>query len=151
MASFQVSSFSKLNIVVADLAPQPSTLNLQPSTALRLRVKDVDFGQNQVVVREGKGFKDRVTMLPGGVKAPLAEHLERTFCHASAGSGLRYPHVAGPAGAQRRFDYANLHACDGSTGNGGAQPARFVRGRRHDPRMANRPAWGKGFQPEFRS
>ena len=63
--------------MVADLAPQPSTLNLQPSTALRLRVKDVDFGQNQVVVREGKGFKDRVTMLPGGVKAPLAEHLKR--------------------------------------------------------------------------
>jgi len=44
---------------------------------VRLRVKDVDFGQNQVVVREGKGFKDRVTMLPGGVKAPLAEHLKR--------------------------------------------------------------------------
>jgi integron integrase len=44
---------------------------------VRLRVKDVDFGQNQVVMREGKGFKDRVTMLPGGVKAPLAEHLKR--------------------------------------------------------------------------
>ena len=44
---------------------------------VRLQVKDVDFGQNQVVVREGKGFKDRVTMLPGGVKAPLAEHLKR--------------------------------------------------------------------------
>ncbi len=32
---------------------------------LRLRVKDVDFSYNQVTVRDGKGFKDRVTMLPG--------------------------------------------------------------------------------------
>jgi integrase len=44
---------------------------------VRLRVKDVDFEQNQVTVREGKGLKDRVTMLPGGVKGPLAEHLKR--------------------------------------------------------------------------
>ena len=31
---------------------------------LRLRVKDIDFGYNQIVVRDGKGQKDRVTMLP---------------------------------------------------------------------------------------
>jgi integron integrase len=44
---------------------------------VRLRVKDVDFEKNQVVVREGKGFKDRVTMLPEAVKPALAEHLKR--------------------------------------------------------------------------
>jgi site-specific recombinase XerD len=44
---------------------------------VRLRVKDVDFEQNQVTVREGKGFKDRVTMLPGSLKGSLAEHLKR--------------------------------------------------------------------------
>ncbi len=38
---------------------------------LRLRVKDIDFGTNQIVVREGKGNKDRVTMLPTIVRAPL--------------------------------------------------------------------------------
>jgi integron integrase len=43
----------------------------------RLRVKDVDFGTNQLVVRGGKGDRDRVTMLPGTVKADLAQHLER--------------------------------------------------------------------------
>ena len=32
--------------------------------ALRLRVKDVDFARHEIVVREGKGIKDRVTMLP---------------------------------------------------------------------------------------
>src|SRR5215470_755613 len=43
----------------------------------RLRVKDVDFASNQIVVRDGKGFKDRVTMLPASVKADLAQHLDR--------------------------------------------------------------------------
>lgn len=41
----------------------------------RLRVKDVDFTANQVVVRGGKGDRDRVTMLPAAVKADLARHL----------------------------------------------------------------------------
>jgi integron integrase len=44
---------------------------------LRLRVKDIDFGTNQIVVREGKGEKDRVTMLPAMVRTPLVSHLER--------------------------------------------------------------------------
>lgn len=35
--------------------------------ALRLRVKDVEFTRNEIIVREGKGFKDRVTMLPRAV------------------------------------------------------------------------------------
>jgi integron integrase len=42
---------------------------------LALRVRDLDFDRNQVVVRRGKGQKDRVTMLPAGVKEPLAAHL----------------------------------------------------------------------------
>jgi integrase len=44
---------------------------------VRLRVKDVDFEANQIVVREGKGFKDRVTVLPQTLKAALQAHLER--------------------------------------------------------------------------
>lgn len=44
---------------------------------VRLRVKDLDFAANHVVVREGKGFKDRVTMLPEVLKLPLTEHLKR--------------------------------------------------------------------------
>jgi integron integrase len=42
----------------------------------RLRVQDVDFATNQIVVRGGKGDRDRVTMLPGVVKVDLAQHLE---------------------------------------------------------------------------
>ena len=43
----------------------------------RLRVQDVDFAMNQVVVRDGKGAKDRVTVLPAVAKEPLAQHLLR--------------------------------------------------------------------------
>ena len=42
----------------------------------RLRVKDVDFATNQIVIRDGKGRKDRVTMLPAAVKAALTVHLK---------------------------------------------------------------------------
>jgi len=42
---------------------------------LRLRVKDIDFPSNHIVVRDGKGHKDRVTMLSQNVKAPLQRHL----------------------------------------------------------------------------
>lgn len=42
---------------------------------LRLRVKDIDFGYNQIVVRDGKGAKDRVTVLPSIVREPLQHHL----------------------------------------------------------------------------
>jgi integron integrase len=44
---------------------------------LRLRVKDVDFARNQIVVREGKGMKDRVTMLPDKLKLELQRQLQR--------------------------------------------------------------------------
>jgi integron integrase len=41
-----------------------------------LRVKDVDFQRSQIVVREGKGDKDRVTLLPGGLHAALRAQLQ---------------------------------------------------------------------------
>ena len=50
---------------------------LRISEALRLRVKDLNFEYRQVVVRDGKGGKDRVTILPDRLVAPLQEHLVR--------------------------------------------------------------------------
>ncbi len=44
---------------------------------LRLRVQDIDFSRNEILVRDGKGAKDRVTMLPASLKVPLLEHLKR--------------------------------------------------------------------------
>src|SRR3569832_622317 len=44
---------------------------------VRLRVKDVDLDYRQVVVRDGKGHKDRVTMLPEAAVEPLRQHLAK--------------------------------------------------------------------------
>ena len=43
----------------------------------RLRVKDIDFGRREILIREGKGAKDRVTMLPETLILPLQEHLAK--------------------------------------------------------------------------
>ena len=50
---------------------------LRLSECLKLRVKDIDFGYGEIVVRDGKGGKDRRTPLPGPLAEPLALHLER--------------------------------------------------------------------------
>ena len=44
---------------------------------LRLRVQDVDFSRNEITVRNGKGAKDRVTMLPESLKQSLSRHLAK--------------------------------------------------------------------------
>lgn len=48
---------------------------LRVMECVRLRVKDIDFGYNQIVVRDGKGKKDRVTMLPNIIVDELQRHL----------------------------------------------------------------------------
>ena len=45
--------------------------------ALRLRVKDLDFGYEQITVRDDKGLGERITLLPARLKRPLREHLQR--------------------------------------------------------------------------
>lgn len=50
---------------------------LRVMECLRLRVKDIDFVKREILVREGKGFKDRVTMLPAALVEPLKQHLVR--------------------------------------------------------------------------
>ncbi|PSQ78995.1 MAG: hypothetical protein BRD37_01485 [Bacteroidetes bacterium QH_8_67_23] len=60
--------------------------------ALRLRVKDLDFERRQITVRDGKGKKDRVTMLPDTLRDPLrkqlrhARQLHRRDCEAGCGT-----------------------------------------------------------------
>jgi len=44
---------------------------------LRLRVKDIDFSCNQLTIRDGKGEKDRITMLAASIRGPLARHLQK--------------------------------------------------------------------------
>src|SRR2546427_6987764 len=44
--------------------------------AVRLRIKDVDFARGEIIVRDGKGEKDRITMLPQSVRTTLEAHLD---------------------------------------------------------------------------
>lgn len=44
---------------------------------LRMRVQDIDFAHGEIIVRNGKGSKDRVTMLPDALKPPLRDQLKR--------------------------------------------------------------------------
>lgn len=43
---------------------------------LRLRVQDLDFFRNEIFIRDGKGAKDRITMMPESIRVPLQEHLK---------------------------------------------------------------------------
>ena len=73
---------------------------------LRLRVKDLDFQTNQIVVREGKGNKDRMTMLPTVVKDRLASHLEsvQLLHHEDVAQGFGKVYL--PDALQRKYPNA---------------------------------------------
>lgn len=50
---------------------------LRLSECLHLRVQDIDFDRNEILIRDGKGSKDRITMLPKSLKASLKDHLKK--------------------------------------------------------------------------
>ncbi len=73
---------------------------------LRLRVKDIDFARKEITVRDGKGRKDRVTLLPGTVREPLQHHLlgVRTLHQRDLAQGLGI--VALPDALARKYPRA---------------------------------------------
>ena len=84
----------------------------------RLRVKDVDFGASQIVIRDGKGRKDRVTMLPATVRPLLMKHIDQCGRNTSPTSvevpaGSSYPE---PSSGSTRMPGAN------GRGNGSFRP-----------------------------
>jgi integron integrase len=74
---------------------------------LRLRVQDLDFGANQIVVRDGKGSKDRVTMLPRSVKGPLEEHLLRVKSIHDQDVAAGFGRVVLPHALDRKYPNAS--------------------------------------------
>jgi len=73
---------------------------------LRLRVKDIDSTSNQIVVRAGKGDKDRHTMLPAAVKEPLAKHLDLIRRHHQRDLERGLGRVALPNALERKYPNA---------------------------------------------
>ena len=66
---------ARLEGTVGLIAPLLYGTGMRLLEGLRLRVKDVDFDMRQITVRDGKGAKDRVTMLPAALVEPLRAHL----------------------------------------------------------------------------
>jgi len=79
--------------------------------ALRLRVKDVDFSQNQIVVRDGKGATDRITMLPATVKQALADHLRRINLLHQRDLQEGFGRVYLPTALERKYSNADKEWC----------------------------------------
>ncbi len=80
---------------------------LRLTEALRLRVKDVDFGYKQIVVRDGKGAKDRVSILPEKLIAPLREHLICVRLLHEEDLRLGFGEVYLPFALDRKYPNAN--------------------------------------------
>jgi integron integrase len=79
---------------------------LRRSELVRLRIKDVDLVRKTLTVRQGKGDKDRITMLPGSLCKELAEQIERArvLWQKDRASGLAGVHIHGALG--RKFSLA---------------------------------------------
>jgi len=73
---------------------------------VRLRVKDVDFGYARITVRDGKGAKDRVTMLPVHLAKPLERHLRKVEVQHQEDVEAGYGCVYLPTALERKFPKA---------------------------------------------
>jgi integron integrase len=69
---------------------------------VRMRVKDLDFAQRQIIVRDGKGGRDRVTLLPERLVVPLQEHLRRVQLLHTQDLREGYGEVFLPAAFERK-------------------------------------------------
>ena len=73
---------------------------------IRLRVKDLDFEMNEIHVRDGKGGKDRLTLLPESAKPALREHLERVRLLHEQDLAAGYGSVYLPHALERKYSSA---------------------------------------------
>jgi integron integrase len=76
---------------------------------LRLRVKDIDFETNVIQIHDGKGAKDRVTMLPQKLKEPLRQHLQRVRAIHEKDVAEGYGEVYLPHALARKYPSAARH------------------------------------------
>jgi len=73
---------------------------------MRLRIKDIDFCYRQLIVREGKGGKDRVTVLPDSAIEPLKEHLDSIHLLFDQDRRDNSPGVELPRALERKYPNA---------------------------------------------
>ncbi len=80
---------------------------LRVMEGVRLRVKDIEFEMNQIIVRNGKGKKDRVSVLPGIIKNPLILHLKKVKALHDKDLKEGYGEVYLPYALERKYPSAN--------------------------------------------
>lgn len=78
---------------------------------VRLRVKDADFARGEIIIREGKGSKDRVTMLPASLAAPLQQHLARVKALHESDLKAGFGDVYLPHALARKYPNAGREWC----------------------------------------
>jgi site-specific recombinase XerD len=70
------------------------------------RVKDIDFGNNQIIVRDAKGMKDRITVLPENLKITLKEHMQKVKLLHEDDLSKGYGNVYLPFALERKYPRA---------------------------------------------
>ena len=73
---------------------------------LRLRIKDIEFTRREILIRDGKGFKDRVTMLPLALLNPLREHLNNVKSLHDQDLAVGYGSVYLPNALEKKYPTA---------------------------------------------
>ena len=80
---------------------------LRVMECLQLRVKDLDLQKRQIIVRGGKGNKDRATVMPGAIVASLKRHLHRVVRLHSEDISKGYGYVELPYALERKYPNAS--------------------------------------------
>ena len=79
---------------------------MRVTEGLQLRVKDIDLSRHEILIRDSKGQKDRLTILPDSLVAPLKEHLARVRLLFEADRDATKPGVALPFALRRKYPHA---------------------------------------------
>jgi integron integrase len=101
--------FSKMEGVYALIARLLYGTGMRLMECAQLRVKDVDFQRREITIREGKGGKDRLTMLPLALIAPLREQLARSKIVHSDDRQQRRSGVMLPNALELKYPAAGTH------------------------------------------
>ena len=80
---------------------------IRVTECVRLRVKDLDFGNHVLVVRSGKGNKDRVSLLPDFLHAPIKQYLEKVKKYHEGDLAKGHGAVFLPEALERKYPKAN--------------------------------------------
>ena len=107
MSRDEVSSLlSRLHGPVWLMASLMYGAGLRLLECVELRVKDLNFDRGELTIRDGKGGKDRVTMLPACLKRPLADHLNRVKAQHDADLAAGRGSVALPGSLRAKYPSA---------------------------------------------